>query len=205
MAEHPILFNGEMVRAILDGSKTQNRRPLKPQPTLLGKVWLWHHARMVYALPGQRELATRALGIWKAAPYHVGGLLWVRETWMPSSHDDRDCPGYRADMTYQCGKPIPPDHAPFLWRPSIHMPRWASRITLRVTDVRVQRVQEITEEDAKAEGCGLSSWTDDPDEVWPRTAGFAQLWDSIYGKTFPWSSNCWCWCLSFERVEGEGR
>ena len=129
MSDHPIIFSGPMVRSLLDGRKTQTRRVLKPQPQ--GE---------------QPKNWTRAND--KAVRYAPGDRLYVREAINKVS-----TPGdvvYRAD--FEAGGN---DGAGLGWRPSIHMPRWASRLTLTVTDVRVQRLQDISEEDARAEGCDV--------------------------------------------------
>ena len=197
--ERPILFKGEMVRAILEGRKTQTRRVIKPvQPRADGR---WPAGRD--PLPD--------------CPHGVpGDRLWVRETWEPY-------PGgkvvFRADMMFGVKT------APLIrWRPSIFMPRAACRLMLEVTDVRVQRVQDISEADAKAEGLkGITKdghtvkygipdrdgfpGTDDDGWEWqnwntdPRLA-FRRLWDSINKpRGFGWDENPWVWCISFKPAE----
>lgn len=194
--ERPIIFSGPMVRAIRDGRKTQTRRIIKPHPvdvvTFLtrdnsptGEYGLCFHPRVVskrmqcpYGVPGDR--------------------LWVRETWAYRYNDD--------------GAPVSPTQylyaATDSWDgrrvPSIHMPRCASRVLLEITDVRAQRVQEISEEDAIAEGvsCAGGIWfgAGEPREA-PRAA-FAALWDSINAKRgFGWVVNPWVWAISFKVVE----
>jgi len=172
MAEHPILFSGPMVRAILEGRKTQTRRGIRNPGRLDGLM-----------LPGEAA---------QWCPYgHPGDLLWVRETfakrYADAERDPADGIVYRVDG----GCVIEPR-----WTPAIHMPRWASRITLRITDVQVQRLQEITESDAAAEGC-CTTWDDYPKQ---NREAFAELWDKINGKRAPWASNPWIWAISFERV-----
>ena len=212
MKERPILFSGEMVRAILDGRKTQTRRVVKPQPdcntTALGHVGsgpcvvLAMRNRM-YEIP---------------CPYgQPGDRLWVKETFycddyrypdIPKDEQDEDLRDrmiyYRADGDDLCqqipecdcdGNNVPP------WRPSIFMPRWASRITLEITGVRVERLQEISEDDAKAEGSQDAhnvmhfSFQSSIDNVYRRN--YASLWDSINGKMHPWTSNPWVWVIEF--------
>lgn len=202
--EHPILFNSEMVRAILGGRKTQTRRVVKPQP-MLSNIRL-----------GEKTLAARhALELkWLAknkCPYGVpGDKLWVRETFrhfgnVSNSGITKAYIEYKADgETLKRGKweekaPIKSwwNTGKTPWSPSIHMPRWASRITLEVTGVRVERVQDIRDADAIAEGI-------DPKEVAARgwvdaRVGFRDLWDSINAK-YPWESNPWVWIVEFRNV-----
>jgi hypothetical protein len=185
----PILFSGPMVRAILEGRKTQTRRVMKPQPLELSdlltqvvsepKHW-WREA--------QRGALRSAVIIGKLhrCPYGgPGDRLWVRETHI-LTHD----PGwgvvtgaiYRADLEEAEADAAGP------WRPSIHMPRKVSRITLVVANVQVERVQSITEAGARAEGVTL--------------AEFPALWDSINAKRgFGWAANPWVWAVEFERVK----
>jgi len=202
MKERPILFSGEMVRAILDGRKTVTRRVVKAKhipfiEKILGGYLdgKWNQRPMPYGQPGDR--------------------LWVRETWRPTAN----CKGYpegflgveyRSDgETRATGHP----REPFVyvsplrdkWRPSIHMPRWASRIMLEVTGVRVERLQEITEKGARAEGChGMGSNGDaefPPEGIISAVEDFRDLWDSINeSRGFGWDKNPWVWVVEFKRV-----
>jgi len=227
MKERPILFSGPMVRAILDGRKTQTRRVVRPQPSdqaMLPTQWS-------DAMPGRPngfsweeddglELGNvpMADGSWGKVrcPYGtVGDTLWARETWgwiggKPSQHDhENGVPVfYRADHCNdeRDGLVLPK------WRPSIHMPRWASRITLEITGIRVERLQDISEEDAKAEGaeclvfdnCGADEleFLDLPHMKIgePYRSGFALLWECINGPG-SWDANPWVWVVSFRRLE----
>ena len=174
MKEHPILFSTEMVKAILDGSKTQTRRVIKPQPWDMDKA---------YFKVFRKDFGERV------CPYEIGDHLWVRETWWPSQVDLRGV-YYKADGV-QCKK----------WRPSIFMPRWVSRITLEVTGLKVERIQEITEEDAKAEGVPIIH-TEIEDISWYRPS-FATLWDSLNAKrVYSWESNPWVQVITFKCIEG---
>jgi hypothetical protein len=200
LSERPILFNGPMVRAILAGTKTQTRRLVKPQPA----EWLDTHEPTI--LPA-------------ACPYGVpGDRLWVRETW--SAPLKRDGSGYESAGVLYRADPLwdGMSHGDFGWdwKPSIHMPRWASRLTLEVTDVRVQRLQDINEEDAKAEG--VTPYTPPHGNIsleqtvpgpgfdgcrlgdQPHRLPFADLWDSINAKRAPWDSNPWVWAVTFRRA-----
>lgn len=201
MRERPILFSGPMVRAILDGKKTMTRRVIKPQPEMELDGEILPDGTGGYGWEP-------VLPPWSKWPYQVGDRLWVRETWQIIDGCDgpEDNPVYRAD-----GELSYTDDEPFRWRPSIFMPRWASRIALEITAVRVERLQEITEEDARAEGiidggclncgehepCGCNNPQPDARD------SFVWLWDSINGKTCPWSSNPWVWVISFKKQEAD--
>lgn len=208
--EHPILFSGPMIRALLSGTKTQTRRVVKPQPDRyivsfekLGNDWkpVWGVACM------PTEEANRCIRCPCGVP---GDKLWVREAWRPLGRirggNWEGCLEYRADHTS-----VPLDSRTFWpasmfwtpekathWRPSIHMPRWASRITLEVTDVRVERVQEITGEDARAEG--VDAIPAAPAAFTHRTS-FAKLWNSINAKRgYGWDLNPWVSVVEFRKV-----
>lgn len=174
MAERPILFGAPLVRAILDGRKTQTRRLYRD------------------AIDAVRALL--------ACPYgQPGDELWARETWQIATGLEPGDLGavirYR-DMqmravTMPSAKPMPLGLTFDRWRPSIHMPRWASRIQLQVTGVRVERLHDLTDADARAEGVDSR-------------AEFAALWDSISGDRAPWASDPWVWVVTFERVSAGG-
>lgn len=225
MKERPILFSGPMVRAILEARKTQTRRVIKPQAWAYSEDTLGQ--RMIYPRSGADDFGDSGRPI--RYPYGVpGDRLWVRETWR--AFDDGDV-FYRADFGDAVPVHADDDPAAWMWRPSIYMPRWASRITLEVTGVRVERVQEISEDDARAEGptpnwCGdLAGW--DPEEHGYLLPGdenadddvadggyyytgrwaFAEMWDSINAKRgHPWASNPWVWVIEFGTNDtGQGR
>ncbi|HBT3219974.1 morphogenetic protein [Klebsiella pneumoniae] len=210
MKERGMIFNGEMVRAILDGQKTQTRRPIKWKQTRFteigeredGSKWPWS------------EDAEHAFDFWHPCPFgSVGDRIWVRETFQGPLFDFDLMDSYCKDSTpfeksefcvYKAdGVPAPEfydadDELHSCWRPSIHMPRWASRILLEITDVRVERLQSITLGDiCKEVGCGLYDFR-------PATYGFQvweELWKSIYGAE-NWQANPWVWVIEFKRVEG---
>lgn len=215
MKTRPILFKAPMVRAILAGRKNQTRRLVK-WPVLTrsdgAKQRLLYECDVAVINQMLAEKARHPLRRPKS-PYGVAGDgLYVKETW---SHDadsieqcrreHEDALGGNGHGPYYLATEVAPET--LRWKPSIHMPRWASRITLRVTDVRVERLQDITEEDAKAEGVGLVL----ADEMGPlkeamtravsksRRAGFRLLWDSINGPG-AWDANPWVWRVGFERV-----
>lgn len=191
MKERPILFSGPMVRAILSGAQTQMRRALKPQPYFDNRGLLWWEWSRSAGSAGQPS------DEWlKHCPYGApGDVLWVRETWAPS---DLAPVLYRADGPVRNGR----------WRPSIHMPRWASRLSLRIKSVRVERLQEISDVDAISEGIAHNVLRDGgyslPDTSHyhasdPR-ASFCSLWESINGAG-SWDANPWVWVIELERTE----
>lgn len=197
MKERPILFSGPMVRAILEGRKTQTRRIIKPQFTQLWGYGVNHGDDRVSCHVNIVEPD----GSWKFVycPYgQPGDRLWVRETWtrLVAHHPPPEFV-YKADCTDPDGEDARQDYIragyPYQWRPSIHMPRKASRLTLEVASVSVERLQDISEDDARAEGCpanwGGTAWS------W-----FVWLWDSINSKRAPWASNPWVWVVTFKRV-----
>lgn len=201
MKDRPILFSAPMVRAILDGRKTQTRRVVKCQysglPLMVGDS-------VAFLDNGRRT------GPDQRCPYGtLGDRLWVREAWAQNENQlsetrmDRSIV-YRADGE---ARALDNGHEK-AWRPSIHMPRWASRITLEITDVRVQRLQEISDEDALAEGLrsdgslgaqcsvelpGHRTHHDSPKEC------FRLLWESIHGPG-SWEQNPWVWAITFKRA-----
>ncbi len=229
MAERPILFSGPMVRAILDGRKTQTRRAVKPQP-VQGSVFCDSDSRI-----------------------QPGDQLWVREAWRPFTWTENGGPWvfqYKSDRATMVERDIKPDkvsdyedwnlrvwqqasdecvsagfetggddhfirdpnsgEAPG-WRSSIYMPRWASRLTLNVTAVRAERLQEISREDAIGEGAFLADESEKQqaarvaifegqESVGP-VGYFREVWDTINGRTQPWQSNPWVWVYEFEVAE----
>ena len=219
MKEHPILFSGPMVRAILAGRKTQTRRVIQlrnpNQPFADIVVTFGYSASGESTYAGFGNLADP---VYVRCPYgQPGDLLWVREKFLvweggaggldPDSLTYQDDPQWEHQLfdNGELDDALPPEDDGVVGRwkvhPSIHMPRWASRITLRVTDVRVQRVQEISEEDAIAEG--ITRWEGDRLQRGDKGArnDFSRLWDSINAKRgYSWESNPFCWAITFERV-----
>ena len=204
--ERPIIFGAESVRAILAGTTTQTRRIVTDATSQgnwrasdldLSRAWVddgpspaGNPGPYLHAPPTAEALERRGHPpddgvVDRLYPRWLpGDRLWVREAF-------RQAPGsesfhYRADPDEVSGGP---------WRASIHMPRWASRLTLEITEVRVQRLQEISDEDAKAEGRGIT---------WGGgcfNRSFAGAWDEINGKRAPWASNPWVFALTFRRAE----
>ncbi|MDU4128675.1 hypothetical protein [Pantoea sp.] len=248
MKERPIIFNADMVRAVLDGRKTQTRRIMRVQPdsaefetrfiidstkrSEIGK-WCWAEPG-VFVNPRRSALFSCPFGA-------VGDRLWVRETFATLGNED-GCAidwddnlvkggGREAAHIYRASceqRPrnyglwsIPDDafwkpHTDNMqyegaWVPSIHMPRWASRITLEVTGVRVERLRDISEKDAAAEGVPPAgdllpdypgTYLTSKGDFATAKVAFQRLWESIY-KEESWQANPWVWVVEFKRVEGE--
>jgi hypothetical protein len=205
MNKHPILFNGEMVEAILAGRKTQTRRVVKPQPSSSSKWigWIistgWHDKNAGCAQWADDTFPFSAIIHKVRCPYGLlGDQLWVREAWRPLDEDmpvgllmQGDEIYYRADYVGDAldGK----------WRPSIHMPRWASRITLEIVNIRVARVQEISEAEAGSEGVPALHIIYNNGPSYRDT--FKELWNSINAKRgFSWDVNPWVWVIEFKRI-----
>ena len=208
MTDRPILFSAPMVQAILDGRKTQTRRAVKPQPA--GEIrrgepdfnhWIdtkyWERQNQ----KENRGIGTRGFACTYGQP---GDRLWVRETWMDLQGTgieivtgSRERYAYGADTLRGSYGDDQRKCYGLKWRPSIHMPRAASRITLEITSVRVERLRACNEVDAIAEGapwaaCGT------PQEG-SHKAGFAQLWEQINGHG-SWEANPWVWVIEFRRL-----
>jgi len=235
-----------MVRAILDGRKTQTRRIVKPQPKA-EIAWyptpaLWAE---FYSVDVRLLGETDNIGHYWKCPYGVpGDRLWVRETWQALSFsydhysEQVDDWGeldlklaqreielikdrgyrmphcglvYRADDYWKYEEDNPVDRG-FRWRPSIHMPRWASRLTLEVTGVRVERVQDVNEEDIQAEGLaphsyagGVKLWSNPDNQFCSAQDAFSNLWDSLNAKRgYGWDKNPWTWVIEFRRLDDAG-
>lgn len=231
MKERGMIFNGEMVRAILDGRKTQTRRPVKfpildrnlgcelAGNELAGELSAGNYLNSAFGKPGDR--------------------IWVRETFQGPLFDYEQMDAYLEDSSRFetpefCQYAADGGHRPEYqdaddnlrhgWRPSIHMPRWASRILLEITDVRVERLNTISEEDAQREGVHTEVWdqtvvarnyaaSDEFFQFWSEDmphyvemnqlyrSSFRSLWESIYGAE-NWQANPWVWVIEFKRVEG---
>lgn len=212
----PILFNGEMVRAILSGQKTQTRRPIKPQPEYGVNYCFYTKSNWALTDQGGQTCSCKEV----KCPYEIGDVLYVRETFCIESneridselaYDDMDGPGCR-------------------WKPSIHMPRWAARLFLEVTDVRAERVRSISEDDCLAEGVErlpigatgrqfymsyspLGNANKLRCEIDSKTS-YSQIWNSIYKNkryvdadgnvthiNLGWEVNPWVWVFDFKIIE----
>ncbi|ENZ7340657.1 morphogenetic protein [Klebsiella aerogenes] len=202
--ERGMIFNGEMVRAILDSRKTQTRRIVKGADGAVKFCKEWDiNGEEIFVVLGEKDHTgmNPVLGAISCPFGGVGDRIWVRETWARYNIDQNS-----HDIAYRATTPADwPEEG--RWRPSIHMPRWASRILLEITDVRVERLREISQADAEAEGVGKlkkgfwknyqPGWTE-----FQLTArgSFATLWKSIYGDE-SWYADPWVWVIEFKRIE----
>ena len=211
MKERPILFSAPMVRAILDGSKTQTRRVVKPVGkddsfalVDYGDGW-WPYR----SDDGESSIRADGNETPISCPYgKKGSRLWVRETWQAVNGNDRarhivTHPAPDRGWIEYAATPRT-DEPAYKWRPSIHMPRWASRITLEITDVRVERLNSISEADARAEGApgyeeGIDAPPPDEDCEWSYYASYRRLWERINGSG-SWDANPWVWVVQFKRA-----
>jgi len=213
MTDRPILFSAPMVRAILDGRKTMTRRVVKlPSDAREVKYWTTPNGRQQtgYADPGVNYWTPHGNHI-DPCPYGFpGDRLWVRESWCQKYEDGRAVEGkawYAADGN----EVIKDDGDGFAetrkdgtfaspWRPSIFMPRWASRITLEIVNVRVERVQDISAGNAKAEGPTLTPDRYDPGFMISHREAFRNLWDSLNAKRgYGWDKDPYVWVIEFKR------
>ena len=230
MKERGMIFNGEMVRAILDGRKTQTRRIMKPQPEPCPQGGLWWPSDKHRTMLHVEKALQNSEGIWRgiagnACPFgDVGDRIWVREAFqgplipeealsefLGENPDKFESPAYceyAADGGLRPEYVDADDNTRYGWRPSIHMPRWASRILLEITGVRVELLNKICEGDAQAEGVAQlrggfwkhyqPGWTQ---HQLSARGSFVTLWKSIYGEE-SWNSNPWVWVIEFKRIDG---
>lgn len=225
MKERGMIFNAEMVRALLDGRKMQTRRPVKfpvldknlgcelAGNELAGELSAGNYLNSAFGKPGDRIWVREAFRVHSRAT-DVATLVYKaseRNSWTEQTH--------RVPVAV-CNKPATPEK----WTPSLHMPRWASRILLEITDVRVERLNAISEEDAQREGVHTEVWDqtvvarnyaarDEFFQFWSEDmphyvemnqlyrSSFRSLWESIYGSE-NWLANPWVWVIEFKRVEG---
>jgi len=213
MKERPIIFNADMARAVLDGRKTQTRRIVKWRGLNEGLNLQFSGLRASEEPGGWLiESNSRTSSEWRCQPTPcpfgaVGDRLWVRETFGfeirsvgGSPHEQLVYRASKPDAVrlYECnGKP-----QPVKWTPSLHMRRKHSRITLEITGVRVERLQDISHSDAKSEGCWYGRGGGEPDFGVNPSDHFPTLWASIYGEE-NWQANPWVWVIEFKRVEVE--
>lgn len=232
MTERGMIFNAEMVRAILAGRKTQTRRIMAPQPEPCPRGGHWRPSNVFKTMLHVEDEMQNGKGGWgglvgDACPFgDVGDRIWVRETFQgpllnyeqmdeyledSSKFEKPEFCQYAADGGHRPEYQDADDNLRHGWRPSIHMPRWASRILLEITNVRVERLNAISEEDVDAEGFA----GDYPTSVFPNLFPgepkdwshlsmrdcYGVLWKSIYGEE-SWKANPWVWVIEFKRVEG---
>lgn len=203
MKERPMLFNGDMVRAILAGRKTQTRRPVK-----IDMANAFDPPRGKEDVSSGYPLFEDGEGTWHKAvdccPFgQVGDRIWVRETWRIDGVGrtvalafGETNPELFENLSFFADCEFDPGLKPGPWIPSIHMPRWASRINLEITNIRVERVQDISEDDAMAEG---SPWED----CWVSyVQSFESIWDACYSaRGLGWDDNPWVWVIDFKMVK----
>jgi hypothetical protein len=217
MSERPIIFNSEMVRAVMEGRKVQTRRVLSPRQ--LKMIDVAASIGECYPLESGHQHPNSQSYYREWCPFGaVGDRLWVRETFQgplfdavhldaylrePEPFEKPEYCKYAAD-----GGPRPEffdadDNLRYAWKPSIHMPRWASRITLEITGVRVERLQDISESDARAEGVEPAECA--AMDILGGKISFSMLWAEINGfdGSKSWQANPWVWVIEFKRVEGE--
>ena len=203
MSDKPMLFSTPMVQAILAGHKTMTRRIIKPQPEYGPLSYFYAGSRRYVGKWGYPSDHTNGKNALWTPPCHGDDLLWVRETWMKMPYGYV----YRADEEEPEG--WDPDD---WWYPSVHMPKTAARIFLRVSKVSVERVQDITDDDAELEGCECEWFDFSDDPCYPKMEVtktprmvFAELWDSLCKPKekhlYGWEANPWVWRIAFQRVE----
>lgn len=215
----PMIFNSEMIKALVEGRKTVTRRVMKPQPERSEMGYMWWPSDAHQTMVNIDKVNDG--GLWDGIASEmcpiasVGDLLWVRETFTPDPNADDDswddnCVSYvewsgcgeslsdipsalkNEDNIIYCASEL--EGSGWLWKPSIHMPRWASRFTLKVTDVRIEQVQSITEEQSIKEGMLPAS----PSSlVMPYRTSFMDIWDDIHGN---WTDNPYAWVIEFELI-----
>ena len=216
MTERPILFNSKMVSAILEGHKTQTRRVIKPQPDFSGVIYpsllKWRRFRSKWgAFPQNASKGSIPIFAYNCPFGKVGDKLYVREKFQLSKGDfaptlEEELSKKPRVLYYASDNPRYRDKDK--WKPSIHMPKWASRITLEITDIRVEQLQDISGEDAKAEGsemiasyiAGITHEQFGSKQATYRQ-GFVASWDSIAKKEYQWDNNSFVWVISFKRLD----
>ncbi|WP_190971645.1 ASCH domain-containing protein [Raoultella planticola] len=233
MTERGMIFNGEMVRAIIDGRKTQTRRIVKGTDGAVKFCKEWDiNGEEIFVVLGEKDHTgmNPVLGAISCPFGGIGDRIWVRETWSDVNLEGIPAVAYRADgdvyslmddesfldedgaFNYDDPRVTKYHFAAWYsdliggiegdWRPSIHMPRWASRIQLEITDIRVERLASVSDEDAGKEGYPADpSPFGGPMDKW---LWFRQLWDGIYPK-HSFKHNPWVWVIEFKRIKGGGK
>ncbi len=187
ITEKPIIFLAEMVRAILENRKSQTRRVIKPQPIEEKDCLIFPKRKMISKI--EIEQIKYPYLIWQdICPYgKVGSKLWVRKTWMIQKIDEERVGDYKPDK----------------WTSPLFMPRWAPRITLEITDIRVERLQEMPNEDLEKEGFWIdkNSINNFAPSVISAYEQFKNLWNSLAKEGFKWENNPWVWVIGFKRIK----
>jgi hypothetical protein len=224
--ERPMLFSASMILALLDDRKKQTRRIVKGAEKFPDII---KFDRSI--VDGEPQYKDSGMPVWYSTESdgttrewgckfgEVGDYLYVRETWKEALSETHECYAYKADLSYKCGKKAPPDLEQLTalnggWKPSIHMPKKASRLWLEIVDIRVERLQDISEEDAIAEGIQPAYgkyWLDyqqlKESSEYPvfdnPVDAFRSLWESIHGAG-SWDLNVWLWVVEFKKVEQNG-
>lgn len=213
MKERPILFSGPMVRALLDGSKTQTRRIVKPQPAA-GLNWAGWCITSTHTADEGKATWARGDGPHLVDVHRVrclygqpGDRLWVRESFSGPHHRERTPPRdwHSLDEIHYWADGNPEDGDWSKPRPGMFMPRWASRITLEVVSVHVERLQDISEADAYSEGIEQTEFCEEAEHAQPATGAlpgryaYRALWEQINGPD-SWAANPWVWVVEFKRL-----
>ncbi|HRP27462.1 MAG TPA: hypothetical protein PLG77_03410 [Burkholderiaceae bacterium] len=210
----PILFSAPMVRAILAGTKTQTRRVVKGAPDDWSPIGPHVYSPTVIDRHGDEQPGPDAFGAgnvdgdcWINCPHgKPGDRLWVRETWAAPHNCDYLAPR-EIDRDWRIHYAATEERGDLRWRPSIHMPRWASRITLEVLSVRVERLQDISEADARAEGATCVDEVTGREVLFPSVSKcgsyrlhYRDIWEQINGAG-SWNENPWVWVVEFRRQD----
>ncbi|WP_342705202.1 hypothetical protein OHZ10_29430 [Burkholderia arboris] len=210
MTERPILFSGPMVRALLEGRKTQTRRVMKHQPPDdVAPITIARYHPTIVDRHGDQAPGPEIFGAFSddgdwgcKSPFgEPGDRLWVRET-----HSVRISPKDATDGRGRAWYHVDCPDAPVRWKPSIHMPRWASRITLEITGVRAERLHGISEADARAEGVTIEDRHTvgycAGEHLPPSIRAFRELWDGLNAaRGHGWEANPWVWVIDFRRID----
>jgi len=212
MKERPIIFSSEMIRAILDNKKTQTRRPIKPQPDPFA----------IYAILNEDPLSKKPhlwisgygdgniwenpeFDPWFSCPYAQGDILWVKETCAISRVGDVDgAPLCEPIVLYKADGYPDGWESGYIQRSPIFMPKWASRIKLEITDIRVERIQDVSGQDVLCEGINSHVHPTTDYFKYAQHEAFARVWNSLWAKKgFGWNRNPWVWVIEFRRTKNE--
>lgn len=206
MKEHPILFSTPMVKALLNGNKTMTRRATgldkvnqSPNNYYYQSLFFGETGRETFANPATRDTVE------VKCPYgQPGDLLWVRESCQHTKILNLHPTDENYGFVYKADDQPWQDMEGWKWKPSIHMPKAAARFWLRITDIRIERLHDITEEDAKAEGAEYLLWRGVTKDSQSYRNGFTSIWLSINGDA-SWNKNPWVWVVSFEVLSKTGK